>query len=221
MFGIDDAIGAAVGAVGSWFGQDDANKANRDIAREQMKFQERSARESMAFQERMSSTAWQRGVEDMKKAGINPMLAFAKGGASSPSGSSATGASIPMQSKAQAAITSALQASRIQADLDNIRSLTTKTQSDADLNRQLIDTSKSSAELNTANARVADATARVANANAANIATQLPGLIKEQKIDESTFGTVMRYLGRLNPFAHSASSLTQAFKYQPFKPFKR
>lgn len=92
------------------------NRTNRQIAREQM-----------AFQEQMSSTAHQRAVADLKAAGINPMVA-AQGGASSGSGASAT-----MQNALGQGVSSAIEARRARAELANLQQQNEKLQAETDL----------------------------------------------------------------------------------------
>lgn len=82
---------AGIGAWASKKGQQDANTENRDMAREQMAFQERMAHSAQDFSERMANTAVQRSVADYKAAGLNPALAYERS-AASPSGVTAGGA---------------------------------------------------------------------------------------------------------------------------------
>lgn len=91
-----------------------------------MNYNSAEALANREFQERMSNTAYQRTVEDMKKAGINPILAFANGGASTPGGSAATisGASMGLASS------SALGISRSGGFVPNSYSSTSWSKSD-------------------------------------------------------------------------------------------
>lgn len=91
-----------------------------------MNYNSAEALANREWQEHMSSTAYQRAVEDMKKAGLNPILAFSNGGASTPGGSAGTisGASMGLASS------SALGVSRSSGFVPNAYSSTSWSKSD-------------------------------------------------------------------------------------------
>lgn len=78
------------------------------------------------FQQDMRSTSWQTAVADMEAAGINPALAYSQGPAATPGGSMAS-----QEDVISPAVSSAMQAKRLKADLKVAENTASKTKWDA------------------------------------------------------------------------------------------
>lgn len=142
VLGWDDALVYAAGAAASAWGANQtakaaeaanmeneerffqANSFNADMMRETMKFNSDQARGQLQWQENMANTAYQRQVADMKSAGLNPLLAVAKGnGAAVPAGASGTAhaaqsvAPQPAINALQAGISTGIQLAQSSADI--------------------------------------------------------------------------------------------------------
>lgn len=116
-------IGNASTGILGYMGQREANEMNLQIARE-----------SMDFEERMSSTAHQRAVNDLREAGLNPVLAAAQP-ASTPQGKTAT-----MENEMAAGINSAMsfmQIAKQHAEVRNINAETERTKNMTDMTEPL------------------------------------------------------------------------------------
>lgn len=180
---------ALIGAGASLLGGILSNQATSDRLQDQM-----------AFQERMSSTAYQRGMADMKKAGLNPILAYQKGPASSPTGAfaSATDVVTPAVASAQAGL-------RLTQELENMKEQNFNIK--ADTMQKTANTTlatEQAAKTNTEN-KISQEMLQVAIRDAAKSAT-------DEEFYKSPGGRLLRMLGtgmrELNPFISGTSAIS-------------
>lgn len=163
MFGsiLGAVAGNVVGGLLGNKGQKDANDASAA-----------SVQKQMDFQERMSNTSYQRGMEDMRKAGLNPMLAFMKGGASVPSGSvyQAQNEMAPLSASVKDLAPVVAQVENVRANTGLARSNSAKAEADA---------AKAAAETRRINAEI-DAGIPVASADESRSRTAVNSVMYNQ-----------------------------------------
>lgn len=138
--------GASVGAsIGGSFDSDERQ-------REAMQYNSGASAAQMQFQERMANSSYQRGMADMEKAGLNPMLAYSQGGASVPAGAMASypvGAGAAESASTASLVSSAAQAyqtskqsDQIDANVAKISQEITNLQTDNERAKHLVDVAR-------------------------------------------------------------------------------
>jgi hypothetical protein len=114
----DGIAGAALGGITNLVGGVLSNNQQTAQAAQANAFSAQQSQAQMDFQKQMRATQYQTAVEDLKSAGLNPMLAYTQGGAGTPSGSAATGQQATIHNPTSGLASSAMQVANIKADLE-------------------------------------------------------------------------------------------------------
>lgn len=125
------SIAGIGGAALGFLGQQATNQKNWDIAQAANQASAAQAQAQMDFQERMRQTQYQTAIEDMKKAGLNPMLAYSQGGAGVPTGAMGSVSTAKMENALGAGVSGYQALATNNADLDLKASQTTATTAQA------------------------------------------------------------------------------------------
>lgn len=125
--GMLGTVASMGGSLLGYQGQKEANETSIEEATKNRDFNSAEAAKQRDWAERMRSTGYQTAMQDLKAAGLNPMLAYSQGPAAMPTGANASTSSMPqISNKMQAA----LSASATAAQIANINAATEKTKAD-------------------------------------------------------------------------------------------
>lgn len=197
MFDWGTVVGSGIAAGADILTTNSTNAANREMAQNQTD-----------FQERMSNTAYQRAVRDMRAAGINPMLAFSKGGASTPTGSLVQATKSDVGDIIQRGASNALQARQIDNQLKEIQSRIDVNDSQQKVNQQ----TEKNIQMDTMQKKV----------NTAAAAASLPLIEEKGRFEErnKTFlAPIDSIMDRINALFHGAQ--TGSTIYNQNKPIPK